>query len=609
MVARGGAGGDEGEVVTDVAVHVAARATTSCISMSPPTATCTRSRPTTAGKPAGAAALPFTSGVLAESTPSKAEGDRGHGALPARQPDGRGGGQRAQQEVDFAEQAYQRQQALLQPATGPPSGRSRRRSSGSTRRTEQPGRRTDRAGLPAHRRPARRHGRQAQRHGGPVGRRRYGAGEIVDLNRLVVAADVPSRRGERTAGPASAVLVGTGQRPDTRRGVRRGQGRRSPATGTYRVWSRSPADRDFMPGHFTDIRIVAVEHRDVLVVPEVALVTRAGRRELGHGGPGRLGGPHPGDRRAPRRRAGGGFRRGDREGHVHRDRRGLQPARATPRSRSPGAEMIGRFATRHSLSIVFICARALPGVASTRPSTLASSVFPRTDFPRVVILVDNGVMPGDEMMARITRPIEEAMKDIRGVTTVKSATGRGSAEINVFFTWNVDMVQSELYVLSRLSQIRSTLPPTAQATVYRLTFAAFPIIGVSLTSDTRDITELWETARYNLKLRFLRIPGRGARRPGRRTGARIPRGGRPAPPRRRAPEPRRRHRGPERQQPRGPGRDARGEPHPLPDRGRRAGPLDPRHRELRRRLGGRPPGSGPGLRHAWSGARSRCSTW
>jgi CzcA family heavy metal efflux pump len=168
--------------------------------------------------------------------------------------------------------------------------------------------------------------------------------------------------------------------------------------------------------------------------------------------------------------------------------------------------MLGRVAARSSLSIVFISAAlCLAGIYAAL--TLASSVFPQTNFPRVVILVDNGVMPGDEMMATITRPIEEAMHDIRGVTTVKSATGRGSAEINVFFTWNVDMIQSELYVLARLGQIRSTLPATAVTTVYRLTFAAFPVVGVSLTSDTRSITELWETARYDLKLRFLRIPG------------------------------------------------------------------------------------------------------
>jgi CzcA family heavy metal efflux pump len=167
---------------------------------------------------------------------------------------------------------------------------------------------------------------------------------------------------------------------------------------------------------------------------------------------------------------------------------------------------VGQFATRHSTSIAFICAAlCLAGIYSAL--TLSSSVFPQTNFPRVVILVDNGVMPADEMMATITRPIEEGMKDIPGVVTIRSATGRGSAEVNVFFNWKVDMIRSELYVLSRLSQIRGSLPSTVETSVFRLTFSAFPILGVSLTSKARDITELWETARYNLKLRFLRIPG------------------------------------------------------------------------------------------------------
>jgi CzcA family heavy metal efflux pump len=167
---------------------------------------------------------------------------------------------------------------------------------------------------------------------------------------------------------------------------------------------------------------------------------------------------------------------------------------------------LGRFATQHSLTIVFICvALCLAGAASAL--NIPSSVFPQTNFPRVVILVDSGVMPADEMMATITRPIEEAMKDIRGVVTIRSTTGRGAAEVSVFFNWNVDMIQSELYVLSRLSQIRAALPGTVETSVFRLTFSAFPILGVSLTSATRGITELWETARYNLKLRFLRIPG------------------------------------------------------------------------------------------------------
>ncbi|MGD0410118.1 MAG: efflux RND transporter permease subunit [Verrucomicrobiota bacterium] len=167
---------------------------------------------------------------------------------------------------------------------------------------------------------------------------------------------------------------------------------------------------------------------------------------------------------------------------------------------------LGRFATRHALSITFVAAvLCLAGIFSAL--RMPSSVFPQTNFPRVVILVNNGIMPADEMMATVTRPIEEAMKDIPGAVTVRSATKRGSAQINVFFNWHVDMSQSELYVLGRLSQIRSDLPATADTEIERVTFSAFPIIGISLTSPSRNIMSLWETANYELKPRFLQIPG------------------------------------------------------------------------------------------------------
>ena len=70
----------------------------------------------------------------------------------------------------------------------------------------------------------------------------------------------------------------------------------------------------------------------------------------------------------------------------------------------PGEEgsAIGRFAVRHALAIVFITAAlCLAGLYAARH--MPSSVFPKTDFPRCVILVDNGVMPADEMMATPSR--------------------------------------------------------------------------------------------------------------------------------------------------------------------------------------------------------------
>jgi CzcA family heavy metal efflux pump len=167
---------------------------------------------------------------------------------------------------------------------------------------------------------------------------------------------------------------------------------------------------------------------------------------------------------------------------------------------------LGRFATRHALSIMFVAAvLCLAGIFSALH--LPSSVFPQTDFPRVVIIVNNGIMPADEMMATITRPIEEVLKEIPGAVSVRSKTKRGSAEINVFFNWNVDMQRSELYVLGRLAEIRAELPASASTEVERVTFSAFPIIGISLTSSNRNIMDLWETGNYTLKPRFLQIPG------------------------------------------------------------------------------------------------------
>ncbi len=167
---------------------------------------------------------------------------------------------------------------------------------------------------------------------------------------------------------------------------------------------------------------------------------------------------------------------------------------------------VGQFAIRHRLTILFVSVVLCLGGVYCRLH-LPSSVFPQTNFPRVVIMVDNGVMPADEMMAMVTRPIEESMKDIPGSTRVRSTTGRGSAEISVFFTWQADMKDAELQVETRLSQIRASFPATVVATAHRLTFSAFPILGVSLTSAWRNGTELWEIGRYNLKPRFLNIPG------------------------------------------------------------------------------------------------------
>jgi multidrug efflux pump subunit AcrB len=167
---------------------------------------------------------------------------------------------------------------------------------------------------------------------------------------------------------------------------------------------------------------------------------------------------------------------------------------------------IGQLSTRHWKAIFFIAmGLCLGGVYAA--SSMPSSVFPQTDFPRVTIMIDNGEMPVREMMATITKPVEAAMKDVPGVVNIRSSTGRGSSVVNVFFNWRVDMEQSELHVRTRLAQVRSSLPPTVDARAFRMTFSTFPITGISLTSPGRPLPELTVAAEEVIKPRFLRIAG------------------------------------------------------------------------------------------------------
>src|SRR5713226_7945761 len=135
------------------------------------------------------------------------------------------------------------------------------------------------------------------------------------------------------------------------------------------------------------------------------------------------------------------------------------------------------------------------------------SVFPETNFPRVVIGVDNGVMPVEQMQVTITKPIEDAVNSVPGLVTVRSNTSRGSAEVSLFFDWNVDMFRTLQLVDAALSKVRQTLPATAVITTNRLTFATFPILGYSLTSDTVPLTKVWELATYDLKPSLNRVDG------------------------------------------------------------------------------------------------------
>lgn len=180
------------------------------------------------------------------------------------------------------------------------------------------------------------------------------------------------------------------------------------------------------------------------------------------------------------------------------------PGRSAPREK----ESSSYWFARETKPIIFLIV-TLALVGGYLAFTIPVAVFPTTDFPRIIIGIDNGVMPIDQMLVTITRPMEEAVGGIYGIQDVKSITSRGSAEIDLFFNWHVDMFQTLQRVDAAVAAIRPELPPTAKIESHRLEFSSFPIMGYSLTSATVPQTELWELATYEIKPRLTSLEGVG----------------------------------------------------------------------------------------------------
>ncbi len=161
---------------------------------------------------------------------------------------------------------------------------------------------------------------------------------------------------------------------------------------------------------------------------------------------------------------------------------------------------------RYSRPVIFVIITLIAAGVYLAMS-IPVAVFPSTDFPRIVVGVDNGVSPIDQTQVTVTQPIEEAVNAVPGLETVRSITSRGSADISLFFNWNVDMFQTLQSVNAALARVQSELPATAKIITNRSTFASNPILGYSLTSDTVSQTRLWELATYTLKPRLNRVPG------------------------------------------------------------------------------------------------------
>jgi len=164
------------------------------------------------------------------------------------------------------------------------------------------------------------------------------------------------------------------------------------------------------------------------------------------------------------------------------------------------------WAHSHARSILFLfCALALAGAVAS--FSLPVSLFPQVSFPRVRITLDSGDRPAEQMTVEVTTPVEEAVRAIPGVRSLRSTTSRGSAEISVNFNWGEDMIAAMLQCQSQVNKILPSLPTGTSFEVERMDPTVFPVIAYSLTSDSHSLIELRDLALYTLRPALSTVSG------------------------------------------------------------------------------------------------------
>jgi len=149
-----------------------------------------------------------------------------------------------------------------------------------------------------------------------------------------------------------------------------------------------------------------------------------------------------------------------------------------------------------TLAVLSVLAASVLGVILAR--TIPSAVFPEIVFRRATILADSGDLPAQQMLASVTRPLEETVYSVPGVTLVRSTTTRGSAEIDVTFGEDSDPQIGFQMLSAAVAHTRSQLPNETTVDAVLLTTGTFPIVDLSLSSKVRSLPELTDIVNYDL---------------------------------------------------------------------------------------------------------------
>lgn len=164
------------------------------------------------------------------------------------------------------------------------------------------------------------------------------------------------------------------------------------------------------------------------------------------------------------------------------------------------------FFISHRKPLALVLALIIAGGIYTY-TKLQTSLFPEITFPKIKIIADEGLQPVDKMMVTVTKPLENAVKQVPDLKVVRSTTSRGSCEISAFMSWDADMDLSQQRIQGAIDQIKNDLPADVNITVQKMNPSILPVSGYTLESHNRSPIELRQLATYTIKPFLSQVDG------------------------------------------------------------------------------------------------------
>src|SRR5579872_2306523 len=110
-------------------------------------------------------------------------------------------------------------------------------------------------------------------------------------------------------------------------------------------------------------------------------------------------------------------------------------------------------------------------------SQFKTSLFPEITFPKIKIIADAGLQPVDKMMVTVTKPLENAIKQVPDLINIRSTTSRGTCEISAFMNWDANIDLGQQRIESKISEIKNQLPGDIQISVEKMNPSILPVMG------------------------------------------------------------------------------------------------------------------------------------